>query len=476
MDNDELEQSKSMIVNDEDGNGIGTGIRTVNDEEVQETVEISDEESDKPPDDLSIDTEITNVIDNAELEQSKPLTLNDEDGNGIGTGTRTVNDVEGQETVEISDAESDKPESVKPPDYLSIATEISNYMQVNKVNMGELSTLEDMWEICDAISAAYSGLPDSLLKEAFLIVLESQYHRAQNNSWYRIQLDRLIKSWKKQANKLKTRETKFISSTAEFSPPSSPIVPTVPIEQTKSKNRKMKGSRKRALTAMMGVGELLSHARKKFATEEGELDVEEDEYGNFSIGGVDLSFENWGSINRIKDDDIVHVRSTNIRPQKKKRIAHTNGTKFAASTSFPTPPKAPKESEFEEPIIDEEGEVVEGPARKPEKDEGEISESGTESSSSSEEEHRNHARNRRRKRRQVERHQGGTSSVQNLGSIFSKCYEYRFKIAHKLSLQQKAHFLETLKQNKEGAVPEQQQQMTAQFMGSFLSFLNSTPT
>jgi hypothetical protein len=65
---------------------------------------------------------------------------------------------------------------------------------------------------------------------------------------------------------------------------------------------------------MMGVGSVLTHARNKFATEEGELDVHEDEYGNFVIAGSELSFETWGQINRIKDDDIVH--STIVPPSK----------------------------------------------------------------------------------------------------------------------------------------------------------------
>lgn len=91
----------------------------------------------------------------------------------------------------------------------------------------------------------------------------------------------------------------------------------------------MNAARRKALTAMMGVGDTLTHARRKFATEEGELDIDEDEYGNFTIGGVELSFERWGQpnfykdqnllktkkfilgqINRIKDHDIVGAQST----------------------------------------------------------------------------------------------------------------------------------------------------------------------
>jgi ribosome-binding protein aMBF1 (putative translation factor) len=39
------------------------------------------------------------------------------------------------------------------------------------------------------------------------------------------------------------------------------------------RQRKQASKRKRELASMMGVGQLLDHARRKFATEDGELDV-----------------------------------------------------------------------------------------------------------------------------------------------------------------------------------------------------------
>jgi hypothetical protein len=45
-------------------------------------------------------------------------------------------------------------------------------------------------------SAEHGGLPDSLLKDAFHIVLESYYSQAQNNTWQRQQLDKLTRMWK----------------------------------------------------------------------------------------------------------------------------------------------------------------------------------------------------------------------------------------------------------------------------------------
>ncbi|KHJ76455.1 hypothetical protein OESDEN_23925, partial [Oesophagostomum dentatum] len=44
---------------------------------------------------------------------------------------------------------------------------------------------------------------------------------------------------------------------------------------------------------MMGVGAFLEAQRSKMVTEEGELEVEEDDEGNIMLGGEALSFESW---------------------------------------------------------------------------------------------------------------------------------------------------------------------------------------
>lgn len=62
---------------------------------------------------------------------------------------------------------------------------------------------------------------------------------------------------------------------------------------------------------------MLAEARIRFATENGDLDVEEDDDGNYTIGGQSLSFEAWGEINRIEDHDIVH---TSYIPPKQKKL------------------------------------------------------------------------------------------------------------------------------------------------------------
>uniref|UniRef100_A0A183BKN9 PHD-type domain-containing protein n=1 Tax=Globodera pallida TaxID=36090 RepID=A0A183BKN9_GLOPA len=227
-------------------------------------------------------------------------------------------------------------------DGLSVASEISNYIQVNRINLGELDTSIDMWAICDAISAAHSGLPDSLLREAFLLVLDGSYAFAQNNSWIRGHLDTLSRVWKREMTneKCTNRPTKFVSSSADISSPKSASgecvadsarqptclgedgrdqqqpqhahdvdgsgVAEKALETSKSRRqRRHVAKRKRALAVMMGVGQMLQ-ARRTLTTEGGQMDVDEDEYGNFSIGGTELTFESWGKLNTIQEADIVH--------------------------------------------------------------------------------------------------------------------------------------------------------------------------
>lgn len=96
-----------------------------------------------------------------------------------------------------------------------------------------MNELEEMWAICDAVSAANNGLPDSLLKEAFLKVLETHVSQHMNN-WTRQHLQGLLKCvdfysalqfhfriWKVevQSEKSTQRETKFCAASARYSPP-----------------------------------------------------------------------------------------------------------------------------------------------------------------------------------------------------------------------------------------------------------------
>jgi len=221
----------------------------------------------------------------------------------------------------------------------------------------------------------------------------------------------------------------------------------------------------------MGVGEILQHARAKFATEEGELNIDEDAYGNISIGGQELTFESWASLNKIKDSGVVYCAGY-IPPSRPKRPVHSLPTEQPTTSPLArTEEPAAGNIRTKEP----KQKKAKMPKQKAEKDEGEISESDegqtSSASSSSEEESEDEAhksRKRRKKRRQTER-QTAPSSVSNMGSLLSKFYQYRFQIGQSLSLQQKTMFLDALKQSSSSASSLQQSQMMMQFMAAFMS-------
>lgn len=59
--------------------------------------------------------------------------------------------------------------------------------------------------------------------------------------------------------------------------------PYIPYNTPERKNSARSRTKKRALATIMGVGEVLDKVRTMLATEEGELDVDEDEYGSYLI-------------------------------------------------------------------------------------------------------------------------------------------------------------------------------------------------
>uniref|UniRef100_A0A1I8AYI6 Bromo domain-containing protein n=1 Tax=Meloidogyne hapla TaxID=6305 RepID=A0A1I8AYI6_MELHA len=446
-------------------------------------------------------------------------------------------------------------DSFREVDDVSIAGEIMNYITCNRINVGELETLEDLWEICDAISAERGGLPDSLLKEAFNIVLDSYYNGAQNNSWQRQQIDKLLRIWKVEMLKIKStpRSTKFVAapssdtlgadkynidkeSTIEnheetIKQTSTPEETQASEEAIKTARRQKK--RKRALAAIMGVGHILSNTRRKMATEDAELEVNEDEYGNFLIGGMPLSFENWGQLNKIKENDIVHIgiqpsskrlKSNSVSPppngvissqkQQQSELILSMAEKYPTVQEVEMPsndsqqtttshfPSADAGSSISKEVKD--SNVVKSPIPPPpkEKDEGELSSSEpsdkpTSSEESSDDESHQKAfvfkknaallkknienrpsqrppqQDRRRVKKQDERQQGqqGASSAQNLQQLLQKCFDLRGRIVRKLSIQQKAMFLDLLKQSMAGTLQQgvqnlQQQQAMALLMNT----------
>ncbi|KHJ84671.1 hypothetical protein OESDEN_15612 [Oesophagostomum dentatum] len=69
---------------------------------------------------------------------------------------------------------------------------------------------------------------------------------------------------------------------------------------------------------MMGVGAFLEAQRSKMVTEEGELEVEEDDEGNIMLGGEALSFESWAKLTKTNQPDIVYAKMSQDEPPAKK--------------------------------------------------------------------------------------------------------------------------------------------------------------
>ncbi|KAL3082903.1 hypothetical protein niasHS_010705 [Heterodera schachtii] len=298
------------------------------------------------------------------------------DEGGIPVSDEEDNDLLESDQMQTNEMASDEVQSVtlsttiNTIDEMSIAGEISKYIQSNRINLGELENSIDMWAICDAISAAHSGLPDSLLREAFLLVLEGSYAFAQNNPWMRKHIDQLTRIWKREmlSEKSTNRPTKFVSSSAEIEPqkeapeesvhptenaaPHSPIPPVTepkgnehpqkeqgqvdaealptsdpPADFKSRRQRRQAAKRKRALAVMMGVGQMLKQARRTMDTETGQLDVDEDEFGNFTIGGTELTFESWGKLNAITQSEVVHIgeRQQQMVPKEQQKSGEEGG-------------------------------------------------------------------------------------------------------------------------------------------------------
>lgn len=85
----------------------------------------------------------------------------------------------------------------------------------------------------------------------------------------------LFRIWKKEVQNTKGvhRSTSYTMCAA----------PYIPYDAPERKNSGISSTRKRALATIMGVGEVLAKVRTMLATEEGELDVDEDEHGSFLV-------------------------------------------------------------------------------------------------------------------------------------------------------------------------------------------------
>ncbi|EYB83707.1 hypothetical protein Y032_0330g2683 [Ancylostoma ceylanicum] len=371
-----------------------------------------------------------------------------------------------------------------------------------RVNWAEITDVMELYAMCDAVSAQVGGLPDSVLRPAMLHTLQRHLTEAQS-AWMREHLQDLIKGWKQEV-----RNDTFVDRPTLVQMKAADYVPVAP---SKRKFRGKNSAQSRAGRVMMGVGAFLEAQRSKMVTEEGELEVEEDEEGNIMLGGEALSFESWAKLTKTNQPDIVCANMGQEEPPAKKpREMHDfkkykqsqkewkekrmgakkmrimqqareelealdqekaesaqvpkeaeNGKDKKENASPEKPPKPPKELD--------EGEIDSEEERREEKEKRRrrkaSSSSNSSSSSSSESDDDGDARKRRRNRRKTERMKGP-----QVPPLFQRMFNHRHVIINALSAEHKTAFASVLHQMKSSGrtgISQSDQQQMLTFLSSF---------
>ncbi|KAI6212854.1 hypothetical protein M3Y94_00078300 [Aphelenchoides besseyi] len=189
-------------------------------------------------------------------------------------------------------------------------------------------------------------------------------------------------------------------------------------------NKKRK--RKRKHQTPIGVAGMLDFARIRFANEQGQWDMRQEEDGRFTVDGEELSFEMWGEMNRTAADGVV-VANVNCPRQRRMKPKMLYDYTEPPTNGNATKKNQPKQK-----------------SKTPkEKDEGELSDSEYSSSSSSSSDSEGGARRRRKQRRLAPTN----TTSNNLQDILKKAYTNRFVVAQSLSLNQKMVFLNLLRKH-----------------------------
>ncbi|XGW26513.1 hypothetical protein V3C99_007257 [Haemonchus contortus] len=379
------------------------------------------------------------------------------------------------------------------------------YVTDQRVNWAEITDVMELYTMCDAVSAQIGGLPDSVLRPAMLHTLQRHLTEAQT-AWMREHLQDLIKGWKHEVKKdaFVDRPTLVQMKAAEY----------VPVAPSRKRLRGKNSAESRAGRVLMGVGALLEAQRQKMVTEEGELEVEEDEQGNIMLGGEALSFESWAKLTKTNQPDIVCARLPGDEPAAKKSKPEVHdfrklkqsqkewkekrmGAKKMrimqqareelealekekeASAQAKNPkdvengkdkkdagkPASKPAKELDEGEIDSEEERREEKEKKRSRKKVSSSSNSSSSSSSSESDDDGDARKRRRNRRKTERLKGP-----QVPPLFQRMFNYRHEIINALSAEHKTAFASVLHQMKSSGrtgISHSDQQQMLSFLSSF---------
>ncbi|MCP9265564.1 BMA-SNA-2 [Dirofilaria immitis] len=351
---------------------------------------------------------------------------------------------------------------------------VQQYVDDTRTNWAELNEPNELWKLCDEVSQLHRGIPDSLMKIALLNVLE-RHQRTLPTHWMR-----------QHDVEKEVQNTKGVQRSTSYTMCAAPYIPYDAPE------RKNSGSttRKRALATIMGVGEVLAKVRTMLATEEGELDVDEDEHGsysiylNYTIDGQPLSFESWANINKpVKPAPVYERPLTFIAPKMRKLRNHKLFASHALHicslmtiSNFHEADQEIENEKNEEVVPDSEivRTEIETPGIRRELEEGEMSSESSSSSSastSSDEDVDDGAtsRHRRRKRRRHEKSNQLNSVQAAMGSVnsqfttlFAQLYEHRHTLCRLLLSSHKNAFASVLGQilsSPQGMTSAQQNQM-----------------
>ncbi|TMS33434.1 hypothetical protein L596_001176 [Steinernema carpocapsae] len=167
-----------------------------------------------------------------------------------------------------------------------------NIIRKKRLNWGDIRDNDGLWSLCDDVSRTFGGLPDSLLKETLLKVLE-KHRGGTGHKCTMDHLDGLIKGWKVvvSAEKNVFREGMVSASAPKYTP----LTPS-------KRKRGMNETEKREVMKANSMAQFLKRARLQINEAEASMDFNEDDSGNFMIDGEHLSFENWGKICKQQED------------------------------------------------------------------------------------------------------------------------------------------------------------------------------
>ncbi|EFP07881.1 CRE-SNA-2 protein [Caenorhabditis remanei] len=181
-----------------------------------------------------------------------------------------------------------------------ILNRLLEIIEERKLNFAEINEKEELYELCDTVSAEYNGVPDSILKPAMGTVLQRHLNRTEMH-WMRDHIEGLLRMWKMEImnEQIYERSTFVPMETVNYQP----------VIQEEQKETASKGTLKRqkAARAQMGVGAFLTANRDRLIVESGDVEIESDDDGNMVVGGEALSFEAWARLTKTKASGVVRA-------------------------------------------------------------------------------------------------------------------------------------------------------------------------